>query len=162
MANEADDTETLWSLLGDHAICMLVTRGADGLRARPMTALPDREAGTIFFIAGTDGAKDEEIAQDPDVCVTLARPSKNDYVSLTGRARVVDDVDTLRRLWNPGADAWFPDGPESPDVTLIRVDPVAGEYWEGTGSRVLAGLRMLEAKATGERPDLGRSAKVSL
>ena len=32
------------------------------MRARPMHAIPDRDAGCIWFITDTRGAKDDEIA----------------------------------------------------------------------------------------------------
>ena len=57
-------------------------------------------------------------------------------MSLTGQASVVDDLATKRELWNTVVEAWFPDGPEDPDVVLVRVDATSAEYWDSPGGRV--------------------------
>lgn len=125
---QKDAAETIWDMLGDHAICMFITQIEGHLRARPMVAMPDPEESLIWFIAGTEGAKSEEIAANSHVCVTYARPSDQDFLSISGTASVVDDKKKMKELWNPGAQAWFPEGPESGRATLIKVAPSAGEY----------------------------------
>jgi general stress protein 26 len=42
-------------------VCMLTTRFAGGLRARPLEARPDRDAGTIWFVTDLRSGKEQEI-----------------------------------------------------------------------------------------------------
>ena len=155
-----DDRERIWSMLDDHALCMLVTNTGDSLRARPMMAFPRPDESAIWFLSDADGSKDEEISDDSQVCVTYARPSENDFVSLSGEARVDSERGKIRDLWNSAAQAYFPDGPDSASVQLIRFTPHRGEYWDATGNRALLALRMIQARAQGVRPDVGETGKV--
>lgn len=155
-----DGQDVVWDMLGSHATCMLVTRSGTELRARPMSALPDRCESALWFITGTAGEKDDEILANPSVCVTVSRPSENDFLSLTGEANIAEDREKLRQLWNDAAQAFFPGGPDSPDVRLIRVDLVHGEYWDAPGNKIIVGLEMIQARVSGERPDFGENEKV--
>lgn len=155
------ETQQVWDMLGEHAVCMLVTRTRAGMRARPMVALPDRKSSLIWFIAGTEGEKDEEIEADSDVCITYARPSGNDFLSISGTAAMAHDRDKLKELWNDGAQTYFPNGPDSADVALIMVTPNTGEYWDAVGNKALIALEMIQSRFAGERPDIGDNAKVA-
>lgn len=155
------EAHKIWDMLGDHAVCMLVTKTGDTMRARPMVALPREDEGLLWFITGKAGHKDDEVLKDAHVCVTYSRPSKNDYLSISGSASIVEDPDKVKALWNEGAKSYFPEGPDSPAVELIRVRPDHGEYWDATGNSALVALKMIEARFAGERPDIGENEKVS-
>src|SRR3984957_10729901 len=64
--------DLVWNLADKIRACMLVTMSGRGMRARPMHALPDREAGCLWFITDQRGAKDDEIKAAPDVCLAFA------------------------------------------------------------------------------------------
>lgn len=42
------DVDRVWDIIEKVGVCMLTTRFPGGLRARPLEARPDREAGLIF------------------------------------------------------------------------------------------------------------------
>lgn len=66
--------------------------------------------------------------------VSYVDPGKNLFVSVTDRARIVDAPALERDLWNPMNEAFFPDGPDDPDLVLRHRE--AGARWRGTMSRV--------------------------
>ena len=45
-----NDIDRVWDIIEKNSIGMLTTQFADGLRARPVDARPDREAGAIFLV----------------------------------------------------------------------------------------------------------------
>ena len=45
--SKTDNIDRIWDIIELVAVCMLITRFADGLRARPLESRPDRDAGTI-------------------------------------------------------------------------------------------------------------------
>ena len=52
--------DRVWDIIEKVGICMLTTRSRGGLRARPLEARPDREAGLIWFcLLYTSDAADE-------------------------------------------------------------------------------------------------------
>ncbi|WP_442928146.1 pyridoxamine 5'-phosphate oxidase family protein [Microbacterium sp. No. 7] len=99
------------------------------------------------------------VAARPSVGVAL---STNDaWVSLAGDAEVVDDLERLREYWSPAVEAWFPDGPEDPNVTLLKIDAASGEYWSSPGGAVASIISLVKSKVTGE-PYEGRNDTVDL
>jgi general stress protein 26 len=155
-----NETEKAWSLIGKTHICMLVTRSGNGLRARPMAAYARPELHAIFFLTDVRAWKDDEIAASPEVCVAFADPGAQNYVSVSGTARVLDDRRMVRELWSTPAKAWW-DNPDDPDIRVLQVTPDSAEYWDSPGGMV-SYVKMQVAAMTGERPDMGENRKVQL
>lgn len=146
--------EHFQDLLEDFSTAMLVTRTPVGeLRCRPMTIAEVHENADVCFVTSIDDAKSEEIRNDPNVCVALQKGQK--YLSLTGTAELIQDRDKLREMWNEAWKVWFPEGPDSPEVTLLKVHATYGEYWDVSG---LNGVKYLyragRAYFSGERPEM--------
>jgi general stress protein 26 len=108
------EIDHVWNLVDNIRACMLVTISGRGTRACPMHALPDREAGCLWFITDQRGAKDDEIKAAPDVCLAFADTDSNSYLSITGHAEVLHDVAKATALWSNEAQAWWPNGPNDP------------------------------------------------
>jgi hypothetical protein len=47
--SKKDNIDRVWDIIEEVGVCMLTTRCAAGLRARPLEARPDRDAGLIFL-----------------------------------------------------------------------------------------------------------------
>jgi general stress protein 26 len=154
--------EHVWNLVDKIGACMLVTTSGRGMRARPMHALPDREAGCLWFITDQHGAKDDEIKAAPTVCLAFAHTGSNSYLSITGHAEVLHDVVKATALWSNEAEAWWPNGPADPQVRVLRVTPEYAEYWDTRGNSLTVALKLTAARMSGHPPDLGESAKVKM
>ena len=94
----------------------------------------------------------------PDVLASGA----DTLVSIAGTATIVDDVAKKKELWNAGAEAWLPQGPEDAGVVLIYVDSDSAEYWDTPGGRVASVFSFVKAKATGEAYDGAEVKKLDL
>src|SRR5450830_882628 len=57
----------VWDIIEKVSVCMLTTQFAGGLRARPIEARIDRDAGLIFFVTDVHSAKHDEIDTAPNV-----------------------------------------------------------------------------------------------
>lgn len=152
-----EGTRKLWDILEDAHVCMLVDSFQAGLRARPMGIQLDDSKSAIWFFTDADSGKVDEVARNPEVCLSVQDGTT--YASVTGKAEIVDDRAKMKELWGVAADAWYPDGPETPGLTLLKVIPEIGEYWDGP-SMLVAGVKMLAASVTDERPDMGENRKV--
>lgn len=158
---EDADTARAWDIVEKISTCMLTTVDGGVLRARPMHAYPSREEDSIWFVTDARTHKDEEIAADPRVCLAFASPDDNVFVSVTGEAEVLHDPAKARDLWSGFADAWFPEGPEDPNVRILRFTPQAAEFWNGPSSSIVIAFELAQARAGGETPDIGENRKVS-
>jgi general stress protein 26 len=141
---------------------MLVTATGTGMRARPMHALPDRDAGCIWFVTDRRGAKDDEIKVGPVVCLAFADTDSNTYLSITGGAEVLHDVGKAEESWSNEAQAWWPKGPTDPEVRVLRVVPDNAEFWDTRGNSITVALKLAAARMTGQPPDLGENKNVRM
>ena len=162
MTTKINQVDHVWKIAEKVKTCMLVTSSAGKLRSRPMHAMPDREAGYLWFITDHRGAKDEEIRAAPDVCLGFADTASNTYLSMTGRAEMLHDVAKARELWCTETQAWWPKGPTDPDVRVLRVTPKEAEYWDARGNSVTVALKLFAARLSGHPPDLGGNKKVQM
>jgi general stress protein 26 len=156
------DISRVWDIIEKTAVCMLTTRGAAGLRARPLEARPERAAGLIFFVTDARGSKDDEIAAAHDIGLTFVDPQAKAYLSITGRGEVYRDPRKAAAIWKKTDDVWWPDGPGDPHVRVLQVSPSLAELWDGPSSRLVAAYEFAKARVTGRKPDLGENRKVTV
>jgi general stress protein 26 len=71
MTNDAANIDRIWELMKKIGFAMLVTRDGDKLRARPMSAYLERENNAIYFLTDARHHKDEEIAANPSINLSL-------------------------------------------------------------------------------------------
>jgi general stress protein 26 len=163
MSNAAEDRQKVWELIKGIRIAMLVTQDrSHKLSARPMAAANrDFDDGTLWFFAREDSPKLDELAESRNVLVAYAHPGKQDYVSLSGTARVVRDQAKVKQLWSEPARVWFPKGPEEGDIALIAVDVETAEYWDSPSATVVYAYGYAKAALTGEPPKMGENKKVA-
>jgi general stress protein 26 len=157
MTRDDGDFAKLWDLIKDIRFAMLTIQHGDGtLRARPMTTQNTRNdrAGTIWFFAARRGEPALDLTHSPVVNVSYADTGKDAYVSVSGRARIVEDMAKKREMWNTMAKAWFPGGVDDPELALIAVDIEHAEYWDVKSSHFMQLLKMTAAAAAGTRPNL--------
>ena len=162
LAMGISQTGHVWDIVERIGICMLTTHAGDRLRSRPMHAIIDREAGCLWFITDSRGAKEEEIRASPEVCLAFADTDSNAFLSLTGCAEIMHDSAKAGELWNNEAQAWWPKGPTDPDVRVLHVVPDNAEYWDARGNSAAVTLKLVAARLSGKPPDMGENRKVRM
>lgn len=153
------DQDRAWKLMSEIDFCMLVTNGSTGLRSRPMSSLVKQDEGYIYFLADQRAAKDDEISDNRTILLAYSNGTSQ-FVSASATANMSRDRDLVKRLWNPGAQAFWPTGPDDPNIVVIVARPSQAEFWEGPGS-VVSSVRFAYALLTGTSPDMGKNSKVS-
>ena len=108
---EQDPLWRVWDLIEKVGVCMLTTQFTGGLRARPIEARVDRDAGHIVFVTDMHSAKHDEIDTAPNVGLVFIDPKDKAYLSITGRARVIRDVAKTEMVWRKTDEVWWPGGP---------------------------------------------------
>jgi len=157
-----EHAQRVWDILQEAGVGMLTTRFPGGMRARPLEPRPDRTAGLIYFITDVRGLKDDEIAAHPDVCLVVIDARAKAYLSIGGRAEVIDDHALAARFWKKTDDVWWPDGPTDAHVRVLKLEPHLAELWDGPASSIVAAYEMTKARVTGEKPNLGENRKVTV
>jgi general stress protein 26 len=82
-------------------------------------------------------------------------------VAVAGQATVNPDKGLVKDLWNPGAQIFWPNGPEAHDVVTLVIDPGHVDVWDGHG--VIRGIvNLVKGAITGTEPDLGTRGETTL
>lgn len=147
--SHGDQVAKLARLIDGIQVCMFTTINPEGrLMSRPMAVQEVEFDGDLWFFTKLGGRKAEQIAHKPRVNVSLS--SRSSWVSIDGEAEIVRDVAKAKELWNAGIEAWFPDGPEDPEIVLVKVHADGAEYWDTPGAAVVSVLSFVKAKITGK------------
>ena len=156
-----DHLDRVWDIIERVGVCVLTTRFAGGLRARPLEARPDRSAGIIWFVTDLRSGKEHEIESEHDVGLVFIDKAANAYLSLTARAAVLKDHAKAAAIWKSTDNMWWR-GPDDPNVCVLRVTPLTAELWDGPASKAVAAFEFVKARLTGAKPDLGENRKVTV
>ena len=159
-----DQTRKVAELLTGERFGFLTTITMDGrLTSRPMTLQDVEFDGDLWFFTYSDSDLVEQIAVHPEVNVSFSDQKQNNWISLAGRAVRTDDPAKAKEQWNPFLKAWFPEGLETPNLTLVKVHADTAEYWEAAhSSKVITLLGAAKAAVTGKTPDAGENETVRL
>lgn len=155
MTNHPHETTELITRIRDIRFPMFTWQDEHGhLLSQPMTQESIDEQGGIWFFTSTLTSLWNCIAHRPQVNLAYARPDDSHFVSVAGTAERVVDRERIHAMWNTGAQAWFPAGPEDEHAVLIRVEPHSASYWDANDSKMVQMFAMAKAAMSGHRPEL--------
>jgi general stress protein 26 len=160
MADEQEIEDKFWSELKHSPFLMLGVEGARDGATQPMTAVfqdQDRQSGTLWIFAGKDHDLIRAIAQSNRAIASYAAKGHDLFASLRGRLQVVDDRQTIERLWNPIVAEHY-EGKDDPKLALVRFDVEDAKIWLSDLEGFLKpGLN----KLLGREPEAGMKDKVA-
>lgn len=141
------------TLIDGMQIAMLTTIETDGsLASRPMAALEMDEHGALWFFTDLRSSKVEHLRV---AGLSFTDEGRATYVSLSGRGEVDTDRGRIKRLWTSFAKPWFPDGPESPNLALLKFIPESADYWDGPNSKMARAFGVLASVVAGKPVAMG-------
>lgn len=155
------DLEQLYERLKEFDTAMLTTVGRNGhIHSRPMMTQERERDADLWFVTSRRSLKVEELTAHPAVGVIYFRDRDKAYVSLSGTAHLCTDPELARRQWKESWRAWFPEGPESRDLMLIKVDVQEAEYWIPEGGTLRVMFEEARTAISGERPSLAEPERL--
>jgi general stress protein 26 len=161
MTNEKN-ISLLKEMIEEVRICMFTTLSdKDEFSSRPMATAKVEDDGSIWFFTNEYSLKTSEISKENQVTLGYSNPSSNTYVSVNGKAELVDDQSKKEAYFSAPIKAWFPDGLEDPRLILIKVEPISAEYWDSSSSKMVVAFNMLKAIVTGTTFDEGKHDKLT-
>jgi general stress protein 26 len=165
MAKETSGSEQykkIHDLIKDIHVAMLTTEGSDGkLHSRPMATQEAEFDGSVWFLSRQSSGKVTDIQHQAHVNLAYS-DGKHSFVTLAGTAEIQKDRKKIDELWNPLYKAWFPDGKDDPQITVIKVQVEDAEYWEAPPNAIVRNVKILSAAITGGKVSVGEHEKVSL
>jgi general stress protein 26 len=158
--SQEDYEDRAWELIKKIQFALFTTWDGDKQAQWPLTAMPDRDEGRIYFLVGAQGDKYRHLEEFPAITLGFADPGGPKYVVVNGYAEIGNDRDKIRELWSPFAKAWW-DSADDPDIRLLTVAPREAEIWDSP-NKLVATAVMLTAAATGAKPAVGDHGQVRL
>ncbi len=161
--SDVDPIEKLSVLVKGIKFAMMTTVDPDGsLTSRPMACQQTDFDGDMWFFAQKSSGKILSLKKDQHVNLGYASPADNRYVSVSGRAELVEDVHKAKELWSPFYRAWFPKGVDDPNLILIRVRVETAEYWDSPSSMVAQLVGFAKAVLTDQPYEGGEHERLNL
>lgn len=135
--------------------CFFCTSEGPGhpLESRPMNVRRVDDEGNLWFLSSSDSLKNHELQSDSAVELFFQDSAHDCFLHLSGRATVSRDRKKMEELWTPVLRNWFSGGLDDGRLTVIRVTPDGGYYWDRKSGNLVAGLKMLVGAATGRTLD---------
>lgn len=153
----------LKELAEDIKICMFCTSlGDEPFATRPMGLQDVDDAGNLWFLSSAASEKNAEIKQDDSVQLLFSKPSASRFLSVYGKASIYRDREKIEALWNPIAKAWFEQGKDDPDLTVIKVSPSDAYYWDTKDGKLFSMVKIAIAAMTGSHMDGGVQGAINV
>ncbi len=138
------------ALVKDAQTCFFCTSAANGgIDARPMSVQQVDEQGNLWFLSADDSHKNLELRDDPQVRLFFQGSPHSEFLHLEGTATVSRDKAKIKELWKFVLKTWFTEGEDDPRITVIKVAPSHGYYWDTKHGNAVAGVKMLIGAAVG-------------
>jgi general stress protein 26 len=110
---------------------------------RPMNVRQVDDEGNLWFLSASDSRKNRELDLDPAVKLYFQGSKHSDFMQLNGQATVSRDREKIKELWSPMIQTWFTEGQDDPRITVIKVTPTEGYYWDTKHGNAVAGVKIL-------------------
>ena len=134
--------------------CFFCTTNSDyTFTTRPMAIQKVDENGILWFLSANDSRKNQQIASNPMVQLLLQGSRYSDYMHLMGKATITEDNTIIKELWNPMLKTWFTGGVDDPRISVIKVEPLEGYYWDTKHNAAIVLLKRLVGAMAGKTLD---------
>ena len=149
----------LCKLIEPIPVAMLSNIDADGaLVSRPMAVLEVDASGAVWFFVDLRSSRVEFLRV---VNLSFVDADHGTYVSLSGRGEIRSDRSHVERLWTPMAKPWFPEGPASSNLALLKFVPHTAEYWDAPNSKMVRMFAMAASVVAGKPVGMGDHATLT-
>lgn len=112
------------------------------------------EQGNLWFLSDVNSDKNQDIKNDSHVELYFMNNSKYEYIFIKGKASISQDKALIEKYWTNFANAWF-DGKDDPNISVIKVSPNDGYYYETKENKLIAMSKMIFAAVTGSSNEDG-------
>ena len=79
-----------------------------------------------------------------------------------GEANIETDRPSVKKHWTEVARAWFPKGPDDPNVAVLTVKVDEAQYWDQPNGKMVVAYGYVKAVLTGEPVHAGEHGSVKL
>lgn len=157
---DSPERQRLADLVEPARVAMLTTLDAQGqLTSKPMSPVEMDAQGCLWFFTDDQSTSQAQLER---LNLSFCNVERSDYVSVVGRGELIEDADRAKALWTPMARPWFPDGPESPQLRLLKIVPHSAEYWDSPNSKMVRLFAIAASVAAAKPVGLGEHGNLAV
>lgn len=147
--------EKIKETVQESSVCFFCTdiREGKSFATRPMSVQEVDDDGNCWFLSAEDSHKNAEIQNDSHVQLLFKGSQYSDFLSLYGTATISKDKGLIKELWKPIIKAWFTEGEDDLRITVIKVIPHEGYYWDNKHGNLVALVKTAAGAITGKTMD---------
>lgn len=161
--SQTEAIEKLQQLVNHQPTCLFSTRlGMIPQTTRPMSVQKVEDDGNFYFLSAVDSSKNEDITHDPRIQLFFSNTSDYEFLTIYGMATILRDKPTIERYWNTMAKAWFPEGKDDPRVSVIKLSPTDGFYWDTKDGKIVSLIKIAASVIAGKTLQEGVEGKISI
>ncbi len=132
------------------------------LTTRPMAIQEVCDQGNFWFLSAVDSDKNKEIIDDSRVQLFISNTSNYEFLSVYGKASISSDREKIDKYWSDIAKAWFHEGKDDPRITVIKVTPEDGFYWDTKDGKLVSLIKIVASAAIGKTLVEGVEGNISV
>ncbi|MGN6618804.1 MAG: pyridoxamine 5'-phosphate oxidase family protein [Ilyomonas sp.] len=160
---QQDAIKKLQDLTEEIKVCMFCTYTKEQqMECAPMTTQKTDDTGNIWFISDKNSDRNRDLLQNKNVDLLYAHSGKESFVSVRGTAEIIYDKQVIEEMWSPLAKAWFKEGKDDPNVSIIKVTPAEGKYWDTKNGKMISFLKMIAASVGDKTVNAGVEGKLQM
>ena len=126
--DQAKLLETALEIIGSVKCPSLTTLDESGTpKTRTIAAFPPDDDMTIWLGTSPNSRKAVNITADSRITLNYWEPEGMSYVTVNGKAQLVNDPELKKKYWMEGWERWYPE-PEK-DYILIQIKPESLEIF---------------------------------
>jgi general stress protein 26 len=161
--NGAEAIKQIKEMAEDAKTCFLCTNTTNGgsIGTRPMTVQKVDEEGNLWFLSANDSHTNTDISRDSSVQLYFQGSPFAGFLHLTGQASISDDRTKIEEFWSPMLKTWFTGGIDDPRISVIKVTPEDGYYWDNKHGQAVAFVKIIVGALTGRTMDDSITGKIA-
>lgn len=137
-------------------------KSGQAFSARPMSTQQVDDQGNFWYLSSKESHKNQEIQQDPYVQLLFNTSAHSGFLTIYGRAEISFDKKKIEELWEPIVKTWFQGGKDDPDISVIKVTPEEGYYWDTKHNKLVSFAKMAASVVTGVTMDDSIEGKIRI
>ena len=159
-----ESIEKIKELIEKSSSCFFCTKinTGESFATRPMSAQQVDDEGNIFFLSASDSKKNKEINDNDSVQLLFQGSQYSDFLTLYGHAEISTDKNKIEELWKPIMKTWFTRGENDPRITIIKIIPKEGYYWDTKNGVMVAFVKKVVGAIAGKTLDDSIEGKILL
>ncbi len=153
-------TEQLWEQLDAVRAGMLGIVGSVQ-HPQPMAPIVERDPARIWFFAKRDSDLVGAVGDGARAHFCIVGKDHDYHACIAGQIRQSSDRDVIDRLWSPVVAAWYAQGKDDPNLSLLELIPSDAAIWASVDSAAKFGWEIAKANLVGGEPNVGARTHVT-